>query len=69
MNDGHVMSLFWNEREPRVCTGRRGIRVESLQRLTDQWTYNEVIPSSRVISVDLIILYLTDLHSTVQILA
>lgn len=33
MNDGHVTSLFWNKREPRVCAGRHGLHVESLQRV------------------------------------
>lgn len=60
MNDGPVTSLFWNKREPRVCAGRRGLHVESLRRLTDHWTHNEVIPSRRVTPVELIILCLTD---------
>lgn len=35
----------------------------------DHWTPNEVIPSSGVTPVELIILYLTDLRSTAGILA
>lgn len=35
----------------------------------DHWTHNEVIPSSGVTPVELIILYLTDLRSTAGMLA
>lgn len=35
----------------------------------DHWTHNEVIPSSGVPPVELIILYLTDLRSTAGMLA
>lgn len=64
MNDGHVMSLFWNKGEPGACAGRHGLHAESLHRLTDHWTHNEVIPSSRTIPVELIMLcFLSFQHS------
>lgn len=69
MNDGHVMSLFWNKGESGACAGRHGLHAESLHRLTDHWTHNEVIPSSRTIPVELIISCLTDLLSIVRMLA
>lgn len=55
-----LRACFGTRQNRGFCAGRRGLHVESLQRLTDHWTHNEVIPSTRVTPVELIILCLTD---------